>query len=161
MIDLYNGDKSLQNCNPEAVALECVKAAALNLPLVKSLGFAYVVAYGSTPTFIIGYKGLIQLAQRSGMYKTLNADKVFEGEIQSKDKLSGMIDLNGEAVSDTVVGYFAYFKLTNGFEKILYMTKPEIDTYAKKYSKSFASEYSPWKTAYDEMAQKDRPATFD
>ena len=154
MIDLYNGDKGLQACNPEAVALECVKAAALNLPIVKSLGFAYVVAYGSTPTFIVGYKGLIQLAQRSGLYKTLNADKVFEGELVGKDKLSGMIDLSGEATSDKVIGYFAYFKLTNGFEKILFMTKEQIDAYAKKYSKTFNSEYSPWKTAYDEMAQK-------
>lgn len=154
MIDLYNGDKGLQNCNPEAVALECVKAAALNLPIVKSLGFAYVVAYGSTPTFIIGYKGLIQLAQRSGLYKTINADKVYEGELLGKDKLSGMIDLSGEATSDTVIGYFSYFKLSNGFEKILYMTKAEIDAYAKKYSKSFDNQYSPWKTSYDEMAQK-------
>ena len=154
MIDLYNGDKSLQNCNPEAVALECVKAAALNLPIVKSLGFAYVVAYGSTPTFIVGYKGLIQLAQRSGLYKTINADKVYEGELLGKDKLSGMIDLSGEATSDKVIGYFAYFKLTNGFEKILYMSKEQIDAYAKKYSKTFNSEYSPWKTTYDEMAQK-------
>lgn len=154
MIDLYNGDKGLQNCNPEAVALECVRAAALNLPIVKSLGFAYVVAYGSTPTFIIGYKGLIQLAQRSGLYKTINADKVYEGELLGKDKLSGMIDLSGEATSDTVIGYFSYFKLSNGFEKILYMTKAEIDAYAKKYSNSFDSQYSPWKTSYDEMAQK-------
>lgn len=154
MIDLYNGDTSLQNCNPEAVALECVKAAALNLPLVKALGFAYVVAYKSKPTFIVGYKGLIQLAQRSGMYKTINADKVFEGEISGRDKLSGMIDLTGEATSDKVVGYFAYFKLSNGFEKILYMTKDEITAYAKRYSPSFNSEFSPWKTTFDEMAQK-------
>ena len=67
MIDLYNGDSALQNCDPEAVALECVKAAALDLPIVKSLGYAYVVPYKNKPTFTIGYKGLIQLAQRSGI----------------------------------------------------------------------------------------------
>ena len=70
MIDLYSGDTYLQQCDPEKVALECVKAAALDLPLVKSLGYAYVVPYKNVPTFTIGYKGLIQLAQRTGQYLT-------------------------------------------------------------------------------------------
>ena len=69
MIDLYSGETVLQNCDPEKVALECVKAAALDLPLVKSLGYAYVVPYKNVPTFTIGYKGLVQLAQRTGQYK--------------------------------------------------------------------------------------------
>ncbi|WP_419066800.1 recombinase RecT, partial [Hominenteromicrobium sp.] len=69
MIDLYSGETALQNCDPEKVALECVKAAALDLPLVKSLGYAYVVPYKNVPTFTIGYKGLVQLAQRTGQYK--------------------------------------------------------------------------------------------
>ena len=85
MIDLYSSDRTLQECDPEKVALECVKAAALNLPLVKSLGFAYVVPYKKVPTFIVGYKGLIQLAQRTGLYKTINADVVYEGELRGVD----------------------------------------------------------------------------
>ncbi len=97
MIDLYSGDQYLQNCDPRAVAMECLKAASLKLPLVKSLGFAYVVPFNNVPTFTIGYKGLIQLAQRSGLYKNINADVVFEGEFISHNKLTGNLDLSGEA----------------------------------------------------------------
>lgn len=154
MIDLYSGDSYLQTCDPQAVAMECLKAASLKLPLVKSLGFAYVVPYKNKPTFTIGYKGLIQLAQRSGMYKTINADTVYEGELSSKDKLSGMIDLSGERISDKVIGYFAYFKTLNGFEKILYMTKDEVQKWAAKYSPSYSGSSTPWKTEFDKMAQK-------
>lgn len=154
MIDLYSSDRTLQECDPEKVALECVKAAALNLPLVKSLGFAYVVPYKKVPTFIVGYKGLIQLAQRTGLYKTINADVVYDGELCGVDKLSGMLDLSGTRTSDTAVGYFAYFKLLNGFEKILYMTKDDVAAWGERYSPSYNSSYSPWRTEFDKMAMK-------
>ena len=154
MIDLYSGDSALQKCDPEKVLMECVKAASLKLPLVKSLGFAYVVPYKNVPTFTIGYKGLIQLAQRSGQYQTINADNVYEGELVGRDKISGMIDLSGERQSDTVIGYFAYFKLVNGFEKMLYMSREDVEEWAKRYSPSFSSNFSPWKNEFDKMAQK-------
>lgn len=154
MIDLYSGDDYLQKCDPQAVALECLKAASLKLPLVKSLGFAYVVPFKNVPTFTIGYKGLIQLAQRTGQYKTINADCVYEGELVGKDKLSGMIDLSGARTSDKVIGYFAYFKLLTGFEKILYMTKEEVEAWGAKYSPSYSSSSTPWKKEFDKMAMK-------
>lgn len=154
MIDLYSGDTTLQKCDPEKVALECVKAAALNLPLVKSLGFAYVVPYKNVPTFTIGYKGMIQLAQRSGQYKFINADCVYEGEELKFDRLSGMVTISGERTSDTAVGYFAYFKLLNGFEKALYMSREDVEKWAKRYSPSYNSSFTPWKNEFDKMAQK-------
>lgn len=154
MLDLYSSDRSLQKCDPRAVALECVKAAALKLPIVKSLGFAYVVPYKNVPTFTIGYKGLIQLAQRSGLYQTINADIVYEGEITKRNKLSGMMEIDGEATSDKPVGYFCYFKTVNGFEKLLYMTVGEVEAWGKRYSPSYNSAYSPWKTEFDKMAMK-------
>ena len=86
MIDLYSGDSTLQKCDPEKVLLECVKAASLKLPLVKSLGFAYVVPYKNVPTFVVGYKGLIQLAQRSKQYFTINDGNVYECELVGQDK---------------------------------------------------------------------------
>lgn len=153
MLDLYSGDTYLQSCDPKAVVAECVKAAVLNLPLVKSLGFAYVVPYKNRPTFIIGYKGLIQLAQRTGQYKTINAGVVYEGELNKIDKLSGELDLSGERLSDDVVGYFAYFKLISGFEKTLYMEKKDVDAWRNCYSKA-KSENTPWGTEYDKMAMK-------
>lgn len=157
MLDLYAGDSYLQNCDPRAVAMECLKAASLDLPIVKSLGFAYVVPYKIhgvlTPTFIVGYKGLIQLAQRTGQYKTINAGVVYEGEYQGYDKLSGMVDISGEKISDTVVGYFAYFKLLNGFEKILYMTVNEVEAWKETYSKT-KSDATSWSKEFDKMAMK-------
>lgn len=156
MIDLYSGDPYLQKCDPQAVAMECLKAASLKLPLVKSLGFAYVVPYNNVPTFTIGYKGLIQLAQRSGMYRNINADVVYEGELVGRNKLSGDLDLSGEAESDTVIGYFAYFKLLNGFEKTLYMSKEDVEAWGKKYSQAYKSGKggTPWFKEFDKMAIK-------
>ncbi len=158
MIDLYSTDDLLQKCDPQAVAMECVKAAVLDLPLVKSLGFAYVVPYKNKPTFTIGYKGLIQLAQRTGKYKTINAGNVYEGELLGEDRLSGMLDLSGERTSDEVIGYFAYFKLLNGYEKVSYMSKDEMIEYADKYSPSYQASkkdgFSPWYKEFDKMAQK-------
>lgn len=154
MIDLYSGETALQNCDPEKVALECVKAAALDLPLVKSLGYAYVVPYKNVPTFTIGYKGLVQLAQRTGQYKIINADVVYDGELLCFDKLSGIPDISGERISDTVVGYFAYFKLLNGHEHVYYMSKPDMEAYASHYSPSYNSNSSPWKKEFDKMAMK-------
>lgn len=161
MIDLYSGDPYLQKCDPQAVAMECLKAASLKLPLVKSLGFAYVVPYNNIPTFTIGYKGLIQLAQRSGMYRNINADVVYEGEYIGQNKLSGDLDLSGEVELDskgdkTIIGYFAYFKLLNGFEKPLYMSKEEVEAWGKKYSQAYKSGKggTPWFKEFDKMAIK-------
>lgn len=153
MLDLYSGDDYLQRCDPRAVAMECLKAASLKLPLIKSLGFAYVVPYGNIPTFIVGYKGLIQLAQRSKEYKTINADVVYEGEFVGKNKLTGRIDMSGEKTSDEVVGYFAYLELINGFEKTLYMSKEEVMAWRDLYSKT-KSQNTPWFKEFDKMAMK-------
>lgn len=154
MLDLYSGDSALQKCDPEKVAMEAVKAASLHLPIVKALGYAYVVPYKGVPTFVIGYKGLIQLAMRTGQYKIINADAVYEGELVGFDKLSGIPDISGERKSDTVVGYFAYFRLVNGHEHVFYMSRPDMVKYAERYSPSYGSSYSPWKTDFDKMAMK-------
>lgn len=157
MLDLYSGDSYLQNCDPQAVAMECLKAASLDLPIVKSLGFAYVVPYKNkgvlTPTFIVGYKGLIQLAQRTGQYAYIHADIVYEGEYKGHNKLTGMVDVSGERISDNIVGYFAYFELLNGFKKMLYMTVDEVTKWREDYSKA-KSDATPWGKEFDKMAMK-------
>lgn len=149
LIDLYTGDKSLQTCKPQTVVAEALRAATLRLPLNKALGFAYIVVYNNsvknpdgswakvpTPTFIPGYKGYIQLAMRTGQYRTINADFVYEGELRRGNKMSGEILLDGEKKSDKIVGYFCYFELLNGFSKTLYVTVEEMAAYAKRYSPS-------------------------
>lgn len=153
VIDLYNSDSNLQLCDPKAVVMEALKAAVLKLPINKALGYAYVIAYNNSkkdqngnwtkvmePTFQLGYKGYIQLAMRTGQYRTLNADAVFEGEIRKVNKLTGEIAFDGAKTSDKITGYFCYFELLNGFSKTLYMTVEQMATHAKRYSKGLKRE---------------------
>lgn len=147
VIDLYNTDTGLQGCKPNAVVMEALKAAVLKLPINKALGFAYIIPFNNsvrqpdgswikvpTPTFVLGYKAYIQMAMRTGQYKTINADIVYEGEVQKTNKLTGEITFDGEKKSDKVIGYFAYFELLNGFSKTLYIELEKMAKHAKKYS---------------------------
>lgn len=167
IIDLYNGDNFLQQCNPKEVVMEALKAATLKLPINKSLGFAWIIPYNNSkrdesgnwtkvvqPGFQIGYKGFIQLAMRTGQYRFINADVVYDGELREVNKLTGEIDFSGEKKSDKIIGYFAYIELLNGFSKTLYMTKDRVMAHAKKYSKSFDVKNGAWTTNTDEMSLK-------
>ena len=154
LIDLYTGEKTLMECDPKLVIMQAMKAAVLKLPINKSLGYAFIVAYGGNPSFQIGYKGLIQLALRSNQYRHIHAAAVYEGEYKSANKLTGEFDLTGTAKSENIIGYFAYIELLNGFSKTLFMTKEKVDAHAKKYSKSYNQQYSPWKTEFNAMAIK-------
>ena len=153
VIDLFNTDSKLQLCNANQIVCEALKAAVLKLPINRALGFAYILPFNNTkkdqngnwvkvmePTFQMGYKGYIQLAMRTGYYKTINADAVYEGEIKRVDKLTGEIDLSGTRTSDKVLGYFCYFKLLNGYDKTLYMSVEQMAKHAKKYSKGLGRD---------------------
>lgn len=158
LIDLYASDTYLQQCAPQLVVMEALKAATLNLPINKSLGFAYIVPYKKQgqqiPQFQIGYRGLIQLAMRSGVYKFINAGPVYEGEFFGENKLTGELDISGKRTGGAIVGYFAYMETINGFKKTMFMTKEHMEAYAAKYSKAFSKDNSPWKTEFDAMAEK-------
>jgi recombination protein RecT len=166
VIDLYNTDQSLQKCAPKEVVMEALKAAVLKLPINKTLGFAYLVPYNNSvkvnggwekkmvPTFTIGYKGLIQLAMRTGQYRIINADIVYEGEARVISKLTGELAFDGEAKSDKIAGYFAHFELANGFQKTIYMTVEQVKAHGKRFSKSYGHDKSPWTTDFDGMALK-------
>lgn len=157
-LDLYTSDTNLVECDPNLVMAECMKAASLHLPISKSLGFCYVIPYKNrgvpVPQFQLGYKGIIQLAQRTGQYKYINADAVYEGEEVTYDRITGMLKISGEPKSDKAIGYFAYFQLVNGFEKSIYWTKERVTAHAKRYSKAFDYRDAPWQTQFDEMAIK-------
>jgi len=156
VLDLYSTETGLQNCDPKAVLVEVLKACALKLPIVKNLGFAYVVPFKNKPTFTIGYKGLIQLAQRTGQYKFINADIIYEGMLIDKKefRLTGELDITGDIISDNITGYFAYIELHNGFQKAFYMPIEKVQKYGKKYSPSYGSNFSPWVNEFDKMAMK-------
>lgn len=158
---------SLIDCEPTSIVSAAVVAATLDLPIDPNLGFAYIVPYNDNKKkikvaqFQMGYKGFIQLAQRSGQYKTINATEVYEHEIKRVNRLTGEIEFNENPESSTkVVGYVGYFRLINGFEKALYMTREQLETHGKKYSQSYKSKQdwvvksSLWTTDFDSMATK-------
>ncbi len=152
VLELYKSDSNLQMCDAGAVFAECLKAVALKLPISKQLGFAYIVPYKGVPQFQIGYKGMIQLCLRTGKYKCINADVVYDGEFRGADKLTGYVDLNGEKISNKIIGYFAYIETTDGFKKAVYWSTEKVREHAKQHSKSYGS--GAWQTNFDEMAIK-------
>jgi len=139
LLALCDGDANLAECDPNRLMLCAMNATALNLPLNKNLGYAYIIPYKGIPSFQIGYKGLIQLALRSGQYKFLNACEVREGEI-SRNKFTGEIKFLGENEDAQIIGYMACLELTNGFRASLYMTENQIEAHALRFSKMYASD---------------------
>lgn len=159
---LVSNNKNLQDCDANSVIFSALKATALDLPLDQNLGFAYVIPYKGQAQFQMGYKGFIQLAMRSGQFKTINVRDVREGEIVGEDFISGEMQfkrIEGRE-EKPIIGYVAYIRLINGFEKMSYWTKKEIEDHATKYSQSYSSknEYvrknSNWSTNFDGMAEK-------
>lgn len=153
IVNVVNGNPELQRAEPMTVVSAAAIAAALDLPIDPNLGFAYIVPYAGRAQFQLGYKGYVQLAMRTGAYKTINACEVYEGEIKSHNRFTGEIEF-GERASDKVVGYIAYFKLLNGFEKYLYMSVEDLEKHARMYSKSYNSPNSRWKVDFHAMALK-------
>ena len=162
---------NLQECEPYTVMFAAMKATALNLPLDNSLGFAYVIPYKDNKKgitvgqFQIGYKGLKQLALRTGQFVTINATDVREGELIGRNRLTGEVKFNFEEdeakrASLPVIGYVSYFRLINGFESTLYMSREEMEAHATRYSQTYRSKYesvrssSKWSDSFDAMALK-------
>ena len=153
ILSVTNSNALLQKAEPTSIMNAAVIAATLDLPINGSLGFAYIVSYSGQAQFQIGYKGLVQLAMRSGQYKTINVSEVYEGEIKSVNRFTGEYEF-GDKTSDKVVGYMAYFKLINGFEKYMYMTKEEAEKHGKKYSQTFKRGTGLWASEFDTMSKK-------
>lgn len=154
IIAVTNNNKYLAKANPATVIGAAAQAAMLDLPINQSLGFAYIVPYGSEAQFQLGYKGYIQLAQRSGQYVDIGAKTVYEGELEYENRLLDKFKF-GERTGDKVIGYLAYFRLTNGFEKMLFMELDDMIAHAKKYSKNYKGGTDKWGlTDFNTMAEK-------
>lgn len=159
ILSLVNSDKLLANCNSYELYNCCLMAAALKLPFNKDLGQAWIVPYSGRPQLQIGWKGFVQLAQRSGQFRTINCTDVKAGEIKNIDRLSGEIEFDWnqndeERVKAETIGYVAFFELLNGFRKTFYMTKAELEAHAKKYSQTYKRGQGVWKDNFDAMARK-------
>lgn len=168
IIALVSNNASLQECQPMSLIYAGIKATALDLPLDPNLGFAYIIPYKNTKKgvtdaqFQIGYKGFIQLAIRSGQFLLINVTDIRDGELIAENLLTG--EMTFQRIADReqkpVIGYAAFFKLTNGFSKTLYMTVGEVKQHAGRYSQTYSSklEYirnsSKWTTDFEAMAKK-------
>ena len=158
-------DAKLQACEPVTLMYAALKATALRLPLDPNLGQAYIIPYKNNrerkteAQFQIGWKGFIQLAIRSGQFQAINTTDIREGELKGYDLMTGEVQVQAapDRENKPVIGYLAYFKLTNGFAKSLYMSAEEIEQHATRYSQSYRGKYkdsSLWATDKDAMAKK-------
>ncbi len=159
VLGAVNNNSALQKAEPSSVFGAAMIAATLNLSVVPTLGQAAIVPYGSNAQFQVMVRGLVQLAQRTGLYRNINAGEVYEDEYDGEDLLTGEVTFhrvnggyrdNGQI--EKIVGYFAFFETTTGFRKTEYWTKADIINHAQRYSKSFSN--GPWQTNFDAMARK-------
>lgn len=161
LVTLVNSDDKLMSVfyqKPMQVIQCALKAATYDLPLEKAFGFAYIIPFGGEAAFVLGYKGIIQLALRTGQYVRINALEVREGELKSWNMLTEDFVFDWcmdpeERAKRKVVGYVAYYRLKNGMEKYLYMTKAEMEQHEKENRKG--KFISPtWKNRFDDMGKK-------
>ena len=155
IITLYNTADSLRRCSPTGIIQAGLNSVKYNFPLDNNLGFCYVVPYKGYAQFQIGWRGYVQLAQRTGQYLCINVTEVKEGEYLGFDIASGRPRLgepaeNREALPD--VGYLAYFKLLNGAEYYYYQSRQQIEAFKNRYSP--AANCGPWVSNFSEMAKK-------
>lgn len=162
IMQIVNNNHMLLEAEPMSIFNAACMAATLNLPINNNLGFAYIVPYKNSRTgkveaqFQLGYKGLIQLAQRSGQFERLVSLAVYSAQLVEKDLINGFkFDWSIEPdEKEQPIGFYAYFKLINGFTAELYMSRDQIDKHAKRYSQSFRKNSGVWADNYEQMALK-------
>lgn len=157
LLSLVNNNAHLKSAEPHSILAAAATAASLDLPVNPSLGKAWIVPYRNGESvlaqFQIGYKGIIDLAQRSGRMKSIVMTHVYEGEIKNWNRFAETYE-PGERTSDNIVGYFASFELVNGFRKAAYWSREDVIAHAKKFSKSYNHKSSAWQSDFDAMACK-------
>lgn len=155
IISAVAGNKQLEKCEPNSIVASAGIAATMDLPINPSLGLAHIVPYKGVAQFQIGWKGYVQLALRSGQYKTIHATPVWEGQIKKINQFTGEVEFNeGAEPGKEQVGYLLYFKLLNGYEKYFYMSAGECDDHGKRYSSAYKSGFGPWVDNFEAMALK-------
>lgn len=174
LVSLVNADANLQQAFYEApmtVIQSALKAATFDLPIDQNLGYAYIVPFKNgkkngdgtytkvmEASFILGWRGMHQLALRTGSYKTINVVDIREGELLRYNKLTEEVDIRFVEDEDEreklkVIGYVGYYRLVNGAEKTIYKTIKQIENHEKKNRKG---EYmgKGWRDDFDAMARK-------
>ena len=162
LVSLVNSNQDLQKVDAASVVNSAFVAASLDLPVNSSLGYMYIVPYGSIAQPQIGYKGYLQLAQRSGQYKIITVSEIYQDELISWDPLTESFEyeLHRDKPRDkeTPAGYYGHFELLNGFQKTVYWTHQQIDDHRKQFSqaggKGKDNPKGVWANHYNSMALK-------
>lgn len=161
----------LEKCDAGTILSAALCGHSLGLPPSPQLGQYYIVPFNdrknnrTVATFVLGYRGYIQLAIRSGQYKRLNVIEIKEGELLSWNPLTEEIEVNlisDEAVRTVAktIGYYACFSYINGFEKAIYWSKEKMEQHATRYSAGYKNDvkngtsYTFWAKSFDDMAKK-------
>lgn len=174
IISLVNADKNLQLAfqqAPVTIIQSALKAATYDLPIDPALGYAYIVPFNNSikldsggyqkrmeASFILGWKGMNQLAIRTGVYRNINVVDVRQGELKSYNRLTEEIDIEWvedekERVKLLIVGWVGYYRLINGMEKTIYMSRAQVEAHEKKNRKG---QYmgKGWRENFEDMAAK-------
>ena len=152
---MVNNNAALMKCDPMTVISAAVVAASLDLPIDPNLGFAHIVPYGDKAQFQIGYKGFIQLAMRSGQYSRIGVTEIYDGQLIDENPLTGEYVFDFKAKkSETIIGWAAYFKTLNGFEKTMYWSVEKIKKHGIRFSQTYKKGFGLWKDDFDAMASK-------
>lgn len=128
----------LQDCEVSTILSAGLMAVSLKLPLSQSLGLAYIIPYGNKAVLQLGYKAFIQLSQRSNQFLRLGVREVHEGEHKGLDEFGeDLFKFDHKYDNAKIIGYYAYFKLLNGFTKTMYWTVEQCLAHGKRYSQSY------------------------
>lgn len=159
-LSAINNTPELANCTPMSFIAALMNAAQLGLEPNTPLGQAYLIPYKNKGIlecqFQLGYKGLIDLAYRTGRIQMIQAHVVREFDFfeYQYGLDSRLVHRPGEANRGEITYVYGFFKLSNGGYGFEVSNKADMDIFAAKYSKSFGSKFSPWEDNYEDMAKK-------
>ena len=167
IISAVNANPQLQECTNASILTAALVGQSLKLSPSPQLGQYYFVPYKNNRTgtteaqFQIGYRGMYQLAIRSGQFKKLNALAIKEGELVNFNPLEEEIEINliedeGVRENAETIGYYGFFELINGFRKAIYWPKKKMEKHAERYSAGYRAHkgYTFWEKDFDAMACK-------
>ena len=163
VVSAVQTNPSLAECSNSSILSAALLGHSLNLPQSPQIGMFYLVPFknktGTEATFQLSYRGMLQLAMRSGQYKAINVTDIRDGELVSYNPIEDSYDFEPETdinkrMNLSIVGYYAYFEMINGFKKGIYWSKEQIEAHAKKYSATYRKGFGLWTTDFDAMAKK-------
>lgn len=159
--NIVTNNALLQKADINTIVLAAAQAAALDLPINPNLGYAAIIPFNDRKSgrciaqFQIMRDGFVELALRTGQVVAIVNEPVYEGELVHRNRFRDEYVFDESKRSSVkIIGYMAYIRLLNGFEKTIYMTTEECKAHALKYSKTYAKNYGLWVDDFTSMALK-------